>query len=124
MYKAVWLYTVAVKCSTTVVQRRSREREKCRDKYININTYATVGKLFSSETARGKKLFLCLEVLANSDLLRLPEGRCLNRLCPGCEGSAVIFPARFLTLEVYRSWMVGRLAPMIFSADLTVRWSL
>ena len=36
----------------------------------------------------------------------------------------MIFPARFLTLEVYRSWMVGRLAPMIFSADLTVRWSL
>ena len=30
----------------------------------------------------------------------------------------------FLTLEVYRSWMVGRLAPMIFPADLTVRWSL
>ena len=36
----------------------------------------------------------------------------------------MIFPARFLTLEVYRSWMVGRLALMIFSADLTVRWSL
>ena len=48
----------------------------------------------------------------------------MNSLCPGCEGSAVIFPARFLTLEVYRSWMVGRLALMIFSADLTVRWSL
>src|SRR4029434_1518948 len=46
-------------------------------------------------------------------------GRSLNNLCPGCEGSAVIFPVRFLTLEVYRSWMVGRLAPMIFSADLT-----
>src|SRR4029434_4640583 len=66
----------------------------------------------------------CLEVLANSDLLRLPEGRSLNRLCPGCEGSAVIFPARFLTLEVYRSWMVGRSAPIILSADLTVRFNL
>src|SRR4029434_3837191 len=40
------------------------------------------------------------------------------------EGSEVILPARFLTLEVKRSWMVGRLAPMIFSAALTVRWSL
>src|SRR4029434_1286330 len=75
MYKAEWLYTVAVKCCATVVQRRSGECEKCRDKYININIYATVGELFSIETARGKKLFLCLEVLANSDLLRLPEGR-------------------------------------------------
>ena len=36
MYKAEWLYTVAVKCCTTVVQRRSGECEKCRDKYINI----------------------------------------------------------------------------------------
>src|SRR4029434_8413531 len=54
----------------------------------------------------------------------LPEGRSLNNLCPGCEGSAVIFPARFLTLEVYRSWMVGRLAQMSFSEDLTDRWSL
>ena len=43
MYKAEWLYTVAVKCFTTVVQRRSGECEKCRDKYININIYATVG---------------------------------------------------------------------------------
>src|SRR4029434_3659117 len=63
-------------------------------------------------------------VICLADSERLPEGRSLNNLCPGCEGSAVIFPARFLTLEVYRSWMVGRLAPMIFSADLTVRWSL
>ena len=54
MYKAEWLYTVAVKCCTTVVQRRSGECEKCRDKYIHI--YATVGQLFSSETAKGKKL--------------------------------------------------------------------
>ena len=44
MYKAEWLYTVAVKCCTTVVQRRSGECEKCRDKYININIYATVVK--------------------------------------------------------------------------------
>src|SRR4029434_3283657 len=62
-------------------------------------------------------------VICLADSERLPEGRSLNNLCPGCEGSAMIFPARFLTLEVYRSWMVGRLAPMIFSADLTERWS-
>ena len=36
----------------------------------------------------------------------------------------MIFPARLLTLDVYRSWMEGRLAPMIFPADLTVLWSL
>ena len=36
----------------------------------------------------------------------------------------MIFPARFLALEVYRSWMVGRSAPIILSADLTVRCSL
>src|SRR4029434_2476044 len=63
-------------------------------------------------------------VICPADSERLSEGRSLNSLCPGCEGSAVIFPARFLTLEVYRSWMVGRLALMIFSADLIVRWSL
>src|SRR4029434_878228 len=60
--------------------------------------------------------------LADSE--RLPEGRSWNRLCPGCEGSAMIFPARFLALDVYRSWMVGRSAPIILSADLTVRCNL
>lgn len=30
------------------------------------------------------------------------------------------FPACFLSLEVYRSWMLGRVAPIIFSADLIV----
>lgn len=39
-----------------------------------------------------------------------------TRLCPGCEGSAVISPALFSTL----SWMVGRLVQFIFSALLTV----
>ena len=33
----------------------------------------------------------------------------------------MIFPARFLALDVYRSWIVGRSAPIILSADLTVR---
>src|SRR4029434_4080833 len=36
----------------------------------------------------------------------------------------MIFPARFLVLDVYRSWMVGRSAPIIISADLTVRCNL
>ena len=36
----------------------------------------------------------------------------------------MIFPARFLALDVYRSWMVGRSAPIILSADLTVRCNL
>lgn len=29
----------------------------------------------------------------------------------GCDGSAVIFPACFLTLEMYKTCMEGRLAP-------------
>ena len=36
----------------------------------------------------------------------------------------MIFPARFLALDVYRSWMVGRSAPIILSADLPVRCNL
>ena len=36
LYKAEWLYTVAVKCYTTIVQRRSGECKKCRDKYKYI----------------------------------------------------------------------------------------
>ena len=35
-----------------------------------------------------------------------------------------MLPARFLVLDRYKSWMEGRLAPMIFSAALTVRCSL
>lgn len=40
-------------------------------------------------TACEKKLFLCLVVLAHSALWRLPEGRCLDRLCLRCDGSAL-----------------------------------
>ena len=32
--------------------------------------------------------------------------------------------ARFLTLDWYKSWMEGRSAPMVLSADLMVRCSL
>ena len=80
--------------------------------------------VFNRVTAWGKKLSLWRLVLANSALYRLPDGRSLNSLCPGCEGSAEIFAARFLTLDRYRSWMGGRLAPIILSAALIVRCSL
>ncbi len=38
---------------------------------------------FLLEMARGKKMFLCLDVLVHGDLKRLPEGRSANRSCPG-----------------------------------------
>lgn len=53
--------------------------------------------------AYGKKLFLYLVVLAYTSLER--EAR------TDCVGSAVIFPACFLTLEMYKTCMEGRLAP-------------
>ena len=81
-------------------------------------------QLFRREMARGKKLFLCRVVLVCRLLYRLPEGSRSKSLCPGCEGSVMIFPARFLVLERYRSWMEGRGAPMILSAARTVRCSL
>src|SRR4029434_5908430 len=48
-------------------------------------------------------------VICLADSERLPEGRSLNNLCPGCEGSAVIFPARFLTggVQVLDGGQVG-----------------
>ena len=52
------------------------------------------------------------------------RGEELEQIMSMCEGSAMIFPARFLALEVYRSWMVGRSAPIIISAVLTVHYSL
>uniref|UniRef100_A0A8C7WXN5 NLR family CARD domain-containing protein 3-like n=1 Tax=Oryzias sinensis TaxID=183150 RepID=A0A8C7WXN5_9TELE len=47
------------------------------------------------ESAEGKKLFLCLEVLVLMDLSLLPEGK----------GSAAVQPACPRVLETYRSWM-------------------
>ena len=79
---------------------------------------------FNRVTAWGKKLTLCRLVLANSALYRLPEGRRLNILWPGCEGSRAILVALFQTLDWYRSSMVGRSAAMIFSAARIVRCSL
>lgn len=43
---------------------------------------------------------------------------------PGCKGSARMPLARFLALEVWMSWREGRLQPMIFSAERTMRCSL
>lgn len=57
-----------------------------------------------------------LLVLAHSDLQRLPEGRSSHKSCSGCEGPVMIFPARFLSQEVCKSWST----PMIFSAVLKV----
>lgn len=49
---------------------------------------------------------------------RLPEGSSLNSLCPGCKGSAEMFSAHLLTLDLHRSWMEGRSAPRaILSAN-------
>uniref|UniRef100_A0AAY4A8Y6 Uncharacterized protein n=1 Tax=Denticeps clupeoides TaxID=299321 RepID=A0AAY4A8Y6_9TELE len=47
-----------------------------------------------------------------------------NNVQGWCEGSEMIFPALFLDLERYRSWMEGRGAPVILSAVRTVRCSL
>ncbi|MEQ2256270.1 hypothetical protein ILYODFUR_022606 [Ilyodon furcidens] len=47
-----------------------------------------------------------------------PEGKTLNSLCAGCVGSAEILAALFLTLDLYKSWMEGRLALIILSAVL------
>ncbi len=41
-----------------------------------------------------------------------------------CEGSRVIFPALFLTLDKYSSWRVGRVVPIICSAVRTTLRSL
>ena len=61
MYKAEWLYTVAVKCCTTVVQRRSGECEKCRDKYIN-----------TCERASSISSYVCAYIFSFLSCLLLP----------------------------------------------------
>src|SRR4029434_7302333 len=61
IYKAEWLYTVAVKCCTTVVQRRSGECEKCRDKYIN-----------ACERASSISSYVCAYIFSFLSCLLLP----------------------------------------------------
>ncbi len=47
-------------------------------------------------------------------LQHVDRRRSWNKLCPQCDGSAVMFPACFLTLEMYKSWIEGRLAQTFF----------
>ena len=54
--------------------------------------------MLMSPTADGKKLLRWCEVLVLMDRSLLPEGSGTRSLCPGWEGSAIIFPAR---LRVY-----------------------
>ena len=57
-------------------------------------------------------------------MYRFPEGRRLNRLLAGWEGSAAIFTARLMVLELWRSMMGGGGQPMIRSAARTTLCSL
>ena len=61
--------------------------------------------------ADGKKLFLWREVSVDIDFSLLPDESVRKSLCPGGEGSAMIFPADFSVLEACRSWRDGRLQP-------------
>src|SRR4029434_3728127 len=74
--------------------------------------------------ADGKKLPWWREVLVLMDCSLLPEGSVTRSLCPGWEGSAIIFPARLRVVDAYRSWRDGRLQPITFSAERMIRCSL
>lgn len=41
---------------------------------------------------------------------------CFKSLCLRCEGSAEMLPAFFLSQDWYKSWIEGKLVPLIFSA--------
>lgn len=56
--------------------------------------------------------------LAYKAVYLLWEERLWNRLCIRVWWSAVLFAALFLTLEMYKCWMKGRSAQMIFINDL------
>ena len=79
---------------------------------------------WGSRGAVRKNLFLWREVLVLMDLSPLPEGSDSKSLCPGCEGSATIFPARLSVLEANGSWRDRRLQPITFSAERMIRCSL
>src|SRR4029434_9324174 len=80
--------------------------------------------LLMRPTADRKKLLWWREVLVLMDRSLLPEGSVTRSLCPGWEGSAIIFPARLRVLDAYRSWKDGRLHPITFSAERITRCSL
>ena len=62
----------------------------------------------------GGRNFLCPVMLVYSVLYSLPEGWSLNSVCLGCEASAEMLPAHFLTLDQCKFCMEGRSAPTIF----------
>ncbi len=92
---------------------------------INYRTQAMIPVLVvQAGDGMGGKQFLCLDVLVHRDLYRLPEARSTNRLWSGWEGSVMMLPACFFTLELYKSWRLGRCTPKILSAVLAVRCRL
>src|SRR4029434_8468958 len=72
-------------------------------------------------TADGKKPLRWREVLVLMDRSLLLEGSGTRSLCPGWEGSAIIFPARLRVLDASRSWRDGKLQPITFSAERMTR---
>ena len=72
----------------------------------------------------GKKLFIWRKILVLMDRSLLPEVSGWNIMCPGWEGSATIFLARFRVLEVCRSLRDGRLQTITFSAARIISCSL
>ncbi|MED6240533.1 hypothetical protein ATANTOWER_022800 [Ataeniobius toweri] len=81
-------------------------------------------QVFISKTACGEETVSVVAGFNRQRSVAPPEGKSLNRLCAGCVGSAEILAAPFLTLDLYKSWLEGRLALMILSADLIVHCSL
>lgn len=75
-------------------------------------------------TAVGKKLFLWCKLLVKIDCSLLLEGSVQKSLCPGWEGSALIFPVCLSVLEVCWSWRDDRLQPITFSAQRMIHCSL
>ena len=67
--------------------------------------------LFKRLVAEGKKLFKWRAFLVPTERSLLPEGKRVNSLCPGWEGSATIFPARLLEgpggVQVVEGWQVA-----------------
>lgn len=59
-----------------------------------------------------------------SGYLGVERGEELEKLFPGCGGSAVIFPACFLPLKLHRSRVQGRLGALILCAFLMTHCSL
>lgn len=69
-------------------------------------------EVFIAVRSCGKKLYRCQLFLAYSAVQR----RGLEK--------AVMLPARFLTLNFYKFWIMGKGAPMFFSVELVVLSSL